>query len=290
MKAKIWGCRGSLPAPGPENYHYGGNTSCIQVTHGDTCIILDAGSGIQRLGKFLSPNIQEIHILLTHLHIDHTMGLGFFLPLYNPQVKVHLWGPSSACEPLLNRIRSYFSPPLFPVRMNELPNHPIIHELSNEDFSIGEVKIHCEYICHPDPTLGYRLTAGESVLAYLPDHELQLGSFDFPNDPEWTSGFEIAKSADILFHDGSYTAKEYSKKIGWGHSSVRDAIAFAEICKVKKLAVFHHEPTRSDEQIDQMLKEALRNRIMTFEVEMCAEGNEYDFEKTTERSKRADLI
>lgn len=285
MKIKVWGCRGSLPSPGPENYTYGGNTSCIQVTHKNSCIILDAGSGIQRLGKFLSPEVREIHILLSHLHIDHTMGLGFFLPLYNPGVKVHLWGPSASSESLLHRLRRYFSPPLFPVLLSDLPNHPIIHELDNEDFQIGEVKIHCEYLCHPGPTLGFRLMADDAVLAYIPDHELQLGSFDFPNDPEWTSAYEIAKFADILFHDGSYTAKEYPTKIGWGHSSVRDAIAFAKMCKVKKLAVFHHEPTRNDEQIDQMLKDALQNKVPGFEVEMCAEGNVYDLEKIKESTK-----
>ncbi len=278
MKVKVWGCRGSLPAPGPENYQYGGNTSCIQITHGDTCIILDAGSGIQRLGKFLGLDVREIHILLTHLHIDHTMGLGYFLPLYNPNVSVHLWGPHSGDEPLLNRLRRYFSPPLFPVRLADLPNHPIIHELENDDFFIDQVKIHSEFICHPGPTLGYRLSAGKSVVAYLPDHELQLGSVDFPNDLEWTSGFEIAKAADLLFHDGSYMAKEYPAKIGWGHSSVRDAIAFAKMCQVKKLAVFHHEPTRTDEQVDQVLKDALQNQALDFEVEMCAEGNVYELE------------
>ena len=276
MKVKVWGCRGSLPSPGPENVNYGGNTSCIEVTHGDTCIILDAGSGIQRLGKYLSPTVKEVHVLLTHLHIDHTMGLGFFQPLFNPQVNVHLWGPASAGESLLYRLRKYFSPPLFPVRMSELPNHPVIHELNTADFSIGEVKVHSEFICHPGPTLGFRLTVDKAVLAYIPDHELQLGSCGFPEDPEWTSGFEIAKHADVLFHDGSYTEEEYSARIGWGHSSVSDAIAFGKMCGVKKLAIFHHEPARSDDQIDQMLAAAVHGKDIGFEVEMCAEGNEYE--------------
>jgi phosphoribosyl 1,2-cyclic phosphodiesterase len=162
--------------------------------------------------------------------------------------------------------------------LGDLPNHPIIHELNNEEFFIDQVKIHCEYICHPGPTLGYRLTAGNSVLAYLPDHELQLGSCNFPNDLEWTSGYEIAKSADLLLHDGAYTAKEYPPKLGWGHSTVRDSIAFAKMCQVKKLAVFHHEPTRTDEQIDQILKDALQNQQLDFEVAMCMEGTVYELD------------
>jgi phosphoribosyl 1,2-cyclic phosphodiesterase len=278
MKVKVWGCRGSLPAPGPENATYGGNTSCIQVTHGETCIILDGGSGILRLGKYLSPDITEVHVLLSHLHMDHTMGLGFFAPLYNPKIAVHLYGPSTSNEPLVNRLRRYFSPPLFPVRLSELPRHPIIHELNNSQFKIGDVTVQSEYICHPGPTLGYRLTANKSVLAYLPDHELQMGSSNFPNDPEWTSGYEIAKFADLLFHDASYTAKEYVTKIGWGHSSFRDAIAFGKMCHVKKLALFHHEPVRSDEQLEQMLKDSTQNLNLNFEVEICAEGGTYDLD------------
>ena len=276
MKVKVWGCRGSLPSPGPENHRFGGNTSCFQVTHGESCIILDSGSGIQRLGRYLSRDLKEIHILLSHLHIDHMMGLGFFLPLYNPDVTVHVWGPSTSCESLINRLRRYFSPPLFPIRFNELPKHPVIHELSNEEFSIGEVRIHSEYICHPGPTLGYRLMADKSVLAYIPDHELQLGSCNFPNDPEWTSGFEIAKSADLLFHDGSYTAQEYDVKAGWGHCSVSDAIAFGKLCKVKRLEIIHHEPTRTDTEIEKMLAATQQDGHLGLEVQMCAERDEFE--------------
>ena len=278
MKVKIWGCRGSLPAPGPENMVYGGNTSCIQVTQGDAFIILDAGSGIQRLGKYLSPDIKEIHILLTHLHIDHMMGLGFFLPLYNPEVTVHIWGPDTGKESLLFNLRRYFSPPLFPVMFSELPKHPIIHELSQNTFHIGDLEIYTDYLCHPGATLGYRVTNGRSVFSYIPDHELALGSSNFPNDPEWTSGYEIAKSADLLLHDSSYNSKEYSTKIGWGHSSARDAIAFAKMCKVKKLALFHHEPNRSDEQLVVLLENSLRNQNLDFEVMLCAEGHVFDLD------------
>ncbi|HAZ25014.1 MAG TPA: MBL fold metallo-hydrolase, partial [Algoriphagus sp.] len=236
-----------------------------------------AGSGIQRLGRFLSPEIKEIHILLTHLHIDHTMGLGFFLPLYNPTVEVHLWGPSSSTDPLLQRLRRYFSAPLFPVRLGDLPNHPIIHELSMTDFELGRFKIKSEYVCHPGPTLAYRIQYENSIFAYIPDHELRIGSADFPNNPEWTSGFEIANNADLLFHDGSYTIKEYPQKIGWGHSAVKDVILFAQMCKVKRLAVFHHEPTNTDQQLDEILLNNLKDQTFDFQIEMCREGNTYSF-------------
>jgi len=276
MKITVWGCRGSLPSPDPENFKYGGNTSCVQVMHGDTCIILDAGSGIQRLGKYLNPEIKEIHILLTHLHIDHTMGLGFFLPLYNPNVTVHLYGPSATVEPLLHRLRRYFSAPLFPVRLDELPLHPLIHEVDDSTFEIGNVKIQSAFISHPGPTLGYRLTAGNSVLAYMPDHELQMGSSNFPNEPDWTSGYELAKDADLLFHDGEYTSDEYFTKIGWGHSSMEDAIAFGKLCRVKTLSLFHHDPMNSDKRLERMHQDCTRHQSLNFKVELCAEGKVYE--------------
>ena len=277
MKVKVWGCRGSLPAPGPENISYGGNTSCLEIRDGDTLLILDAGSGIQRLGRFLDKKVKVIHILLTHLHIDHTMGLGFFAPLYNPDVEVHLYGPSSSSESLLNRIRKYFSAPLFPVRLADLPNHPVIHELDQSEFEIGPFRIKSEFICHPGPTLGYRIQHGANVLAYMPDHELQLGSANFPLDPEWTSGFEIAVKADLLFHDGAYSFSQYEQKVGWGHSAVRDTIQFAQLCQVKKLSIFHHEPTNTDEQLDEILRRNVEGKTFGFEIEMCKEGSVYEF-------------
>lgn len=280
MKATIWGCRGSLPSPGPEKEIYGGNTSCVQVMHNDTCIVLDGGSGIQRLGEFLSKDIKELHILLTHLHIDHTMGLGFFLPLYDPSVTVHIWGPKAVNESLLDRLRRYFSPPLFPMRLNELPIHPVIHEIHDSEFELGDIKIKSEYICHPGPTLGYRLTADDSVLTYLPDHEVALGSSNFPNDPEWTSGYNIAKDADLLLHDSQYREDEYKEKIGWGHSSIKDAVAFAKLCNVKQLALFHHDPSHSDRQLDKQLREVTVGQRYKFDIHMCAEGYSYDLSKS----------
>jgi phosphoribosyl 1,2-cyclic phosphodiesterase len=278
MKIKVWGCRGSLPSPGPEYNGYGGNTSCISVTKDDTLIILDGGSGIQRLGKKIAPEVKELHILLTHLHIDHTMGLGFFQPMYNPNIQVHLWGPSTSIESLLQRLRRYFSPPLFPVRLNELPKHPIIHEVGNSDFKIGNLQIKSTYICHPGPTLGYRITDGKAVFAYMPDHEPALGSAEYPHDLDWISGFEIAKDADLLFHDGQYTAEEYKSKIGWGHSSINDAIAFGSVCQVKKMAIFHHDPQNSDDRLEEIYEEGIKQTNFTYEVILCREGEEFDLE------------
>jgi ribonuclease BN (tRNA processing enzyme) len=276
MKVTIWGCRGSLPSPGPEKNKYGGNTSCVELLHNETCIILDGGSGIQRLGSAINTNIKTIHILLTHLHLDHTMGLGFFLPLYNPNITVHLWGPTGTNESLIKRLRRYFSPPLFPVRLNELPAHPIVHEINHSVFFIDDVKITSEFICHPGPTLGFRLECGHAILAYMPDHEPALGSANFPNDPTWTSGYNLAKDADLLMHDAQYKNSEYATRVGWGHSSMADAMRFAEMCKVKKLLLFHHDPAHTDVQLEQLFEDNTLGKKIPFDVELCTENTSFE--------------
>ncbi len=273
MKATVWGCRGSLPSPGPEKDKYGGNTSCVQIEHNDTCLVLDGGSGIQRLGAALGTNYKEVHILLTHLHIDHTMGLGFFLPLYNPNLEIHIWGPATTIESLTQRLRRYFSPPLFPVRLSELPSEPVIHEISNSEFTIGSLKINSSYVCHPGPTLAYRISDGQSDIAYMPDHEVSLGSSNFPNEPEWTSGFNIANGVDLLFHDSQYKTEEYASRVGWGHSSIGDSVNFARMCKVKNLQLFHHDPMHTDDSLDALIDEYKAENMTPFKMEMCAEGS-----------------
>jgi phosphoribosyl 1,2-cyclic phosphodiesterase len=162
---------------------------------------------------------------------------------------------------------------LFPVRLSELPTHPIIHEVSNSDFSIGEIKIKSSYVCHPGPTLAFRLSVPGVSFAYMPDHEVALGSANFPNEPEWTSGYEIANDVDLLFHDSQYRTEEYASRVGWGHSSIGDAVKFATMCRVKRLELFHHDPMHTDTQLEKLIEDYRKNHKTDFPVDMCAEGN-----------------
>lgn len=276
MNVTVWGTRGSLPSPGPANNHFGGNTSCIQLTHGDNLIILDAGSGIRRLGKVIPPDVSRIDILLTHLHLDHIMGLGFFGPLYNPNIKVNIWGPACYREKLQARLTRLLSPPLFPIRLHDLPCHLNLIEIDESEFQIGNLTIKSEFVCHPGPTVGFRIEKGQQVLTYLPDHEPRLGSSNYPHEPEWTSGFNLAKGADLLFHDAQYTPDEYAPRVGWGHSTVKDTMAFAEMTGVKKLLLFHHDPSHSDEQLREMLKKEMNGEKYNFEIGIAAEGDKYE--------------
>jgi phosphoribosyl 1,2-cyclic phosphodiesterase len=259
VRATVWGCRGSLASPGPETVRYGGNTSCLEVRlSDDTLLVLDAGTGIRPLGNAIGGEPPgRIDILLTHLHIDHLEGLGFFGPLWNPSLEIHIWGPASPTKSLEQRIGVYLSPPLFPVHLRELPSNPTFHDVPPDDWRIGPATISAQLINHPGPTVGFRVEEGDRTLAYMPDHEPALGVDDLATaSPEWVSGVGVAYGVDVLFHDGQYTQEEYDQRVGWGHSSTEQAVTFARLAKVRRYIMFHHDPTHSDDQLDRMLEYA----------------------------------
>ena len=251
MRVTLWGTRGSLAAPGPETVRYGGNTACVEVRgKRNALLVLDAGTGIQRLGAMVRGGRGRIDLLLTHLHMDHIQGLGFFEPLYERGREIHIWGPPSPTLDLRTRLARYLSPPLFPVRLRDLPCRLTLHNVPPERFEVGGLEVEAALVCHPGSTVGYRISEGTRSLAYLPDHEPALGLREFPGEPEWTSGFDLAAGADLLIHDAQYTTEEYQKRVGWGHSSMRDAIAFATMAGARRFVPFHHDPTHDDATLD----------------------------------------
>lgn len=273
MRVTLWGTRGSLATPGPETVRYGGNTSCVEVRGEDgTLVVLDAGTGIRRLGETLGPEVTRIDLLLTHLHMDHIQGLGFFEPLIRPGQEVHIWGPPSTTLDLRSRLARYLSPPLFPVRLRDLPCRLSLHDVPLGRFAIGGLQITAALVVHPGPTVGYRIAEHAASLAYLPDHEPALGVPHFPGEPDWTSGFELAVGADLLIHDAQYTGTEYLTHVGWGHSSLSQTIAFATKAGVKRLVPFHHDPGHSDELLDLLLDEARQASTLSFELMSGTEG------------------
>jgi phosphoribosyl 1,2-cyclic phosphodiesterase len=255
VRARIWGCRGSLAAPGAETVRYGGNTSCVEVRlEDDSIIILDAGTGIRPLGLTLRQELpRTIHLFLTHLHLDHLEGLGFFGPLWVPNVDLHIWGPPSPLRSLDRRISRYLSPPLFPIHLQDIPAHPTFHDVPDDDWKIGGALIRARPVSHRGPTVGYRISENGQTLAYIPDHEPALGVDLRTVEPEWVSGHAVAHEADILLHDSQYTEDEYLQRIGWGHSSTTHVVTFAEICDVRRLVMFHHDPLHSDDQLEEIL-------------------------------------
>jgi ribonuclease BN (tRNA processing enzyme) len=208
------------------------------------------------MGAQLDAGIQRIDVLLTHLHMDHIQGLGFFDPLYQPGLDVHVWGPASTTLDLRERLARYLSPPLFPVRLRELPCSLTLHDVPLGKFEIGEFEIVASLVCHPGPTVGYRITEDGQSIAFLPDHEPALGVREFPGPPEWTSGFGLAEGVDLLIHDAQYSDSEYLEHVGWGHSSISQAVQFGVATGVGQLVTFHHDPAHDDSTLDRLLKAA----------------------------------
>jgi phosphoribosyl 1,2-cyclic phosphodiesterase len=258
VRARIWGCRGSLASPGPETVRYGGNTSCVEVRlDDDTLIILDAGTGIRPLGNSIMGELpRKIHLLLTHLHIDHLEGLGFFGPLWTHDVDLHVWGPPSPLRSLERRIARYLSPPLFPIHLQDIPARPTFHDVPDDAWKIGPAMVSARPVSHRGPTVGYRLQENGQTLAYIPDHEPALGVDLGTVEPEWISGHAVAAGVDVLFHDSQYTEDEYLQRIGWGHSSTEHVVTFASICDVRQLVMFHHDPMHSDDELERILARA----------------------------------
>jgi phosphoribosyl 1,2-cyclic phosphodiesterase len=261
MRARVWGCRGSVAAPGPDTVKYGGNTSCVEVrTESGHAIVLDAGTGMRPLGVAMQSDLPvELHVMLTHLHMDHLQGLGFFRPLFVPDLDIHLWGPSSPVQHLAERIAMYLSPPLFPVRLEDVPSRVTFHDAPEVAVTIGSATVRAAKVTHQGPTVGYRIEENGRTFVYLPDHEPSIGGDLATTPAEWMSGHDIAHEADVLLHDGQYRDHEYGAHVGWGHSSIGDAMEFANKAVVETLVLFHHDPYHTDAELETLLVEARDN-------------------------------
>ncbi len=275
MKVSLFGTRGSLPASGQQTNRFGGNTSCVRLdTDEGQMLILDAGSGIVQAGADLPEETSRVDLVLTHLHMDHILGLGFFEPLFTPGLEIHIWGPRSTTRTLRKRLARYLSPPVFPVRLVEVPAKVTFHDVWRDSWSVGPFRIDAHPVCHPGPTLGLRVSTGGKTLAYLPDHEPQLGRRTLPHT-EWLSGFSVAEGADLLIHDAQYTAEEYRERAGWGHCTPDLAVRFAEEAAVKKLLFFHHDPQRDDEALERICADAASTHEGLIEMKPAADSEVY---------------
>jgi phosphoribosyl 1,2-cyclic phosphodiesterase len=266
VRATIWGCRGSLATPGERTVRYGGNTSSVELRPASgRLVILDAGTGIRPLGLSLRDVPDRVDLLLTHLHLDHVEGLGFFAPLFAERCSITIWGPPQDGSSLAERIAGYLSPPFFPLRFEELPSQIEFVELGEETWQLDGLKVTSSRVTHPGTTLGYRLEEEGRAFTYIPDNELGL-------EPE--SGAKLAAAADLLFHDAQYTPEEYGTRVGWGHSSIDDLAAFLRTAEPGRSVMFHHDPAHSDDFLESM--RAIVEEQTGAGVELAAELASYE--------------
>lgn len=243
MDARIWGCRGSLAAPGPETARYGGNSPCVELRPAaGGLVVLDAGTGIRPLGEAVL-GVSEVHILLTHLHLDHVEGLGFFSPLHDPACRLTIWGPPQEGSSLAARLATWLSPPFFPVPFAKIADRLDIHEVRDERWAIGALSVSCAVVEHPGTTLGFRIEEGGRSLVYVPDVEA---------DRDASAAVALARGADVLLHDAQYTVDEYTSHAGWGHSSLAGFAAVVADAAPQRALMFHHDPAHDDDDLEAM--------------------------------------
>jgi ribonuclease BN (tRNA processing enzyme) len=267
---------------------YGGNTSSVQLLFDSgEQLLLDSGTGIRTLGLSLAAS-PHVNILLTHLHLDHIQGLMFFPPCFRADAEITIWGPASPEALLEDRIARYISAPLSPVEVRELPCSVSFRDTPPSEWRIGSATVVCEAVNHRGPTLGFRVTEGDTTVCYIPDHEPVLGTELASVDPEWISGFDLARDADLLIHDCQYTDEEYPDHVGWGHSGMSDALTFASRVGAQRLLLFHHDPLHSDDFLDRF-HGAARERWASLGgdpalVEMAMEGGELEVSPAATRA------
>ncbi len=294
-RLKLWGVRGSIPVPGPSTVRYGGNTSCVEVRADGEIIVLDAGSGIRELGIALEREFGDravkLTLLITHTHWDHIQGLPFFLPAYNQKNEIRVLGYEGARVGLATILAGQMETPFFPVSLKDLPSNIAIEELKEMEFAIGKVNVRSKFANHPGICAGYRLNTSGGSIAYFPDNEpyellkLHLAGRDHTSTEdargfartERTKLVEFLHGCDVLILDTQYTDDEYDKHIGWGHGSLSRAVSIALEAEVRRLILFHHDPSHDDQKIDDMLERARLLVVESgapLEVEAAREGAE----------------
>ena len=274
MRLEYWGTRGSFPAPGPETVRYGGNTPCVSVRADDgTLLIFDCGTGARALGIELAKSGPvRAHLFLSHTHMDHLMGLPFFVPAFVKGSELTIHGPAGIDRSLRDAIGGIMEYAYFPVPLADVPARIDIVELAEETIQAGSATIRTQHLNHTAPCLGYRLALDGALLVYVTDHE----PFATPTWRDETARRELAadgllhagdarhvsflQDADLVIHDAPYTSREYEAKHTWGHSPTDYAVDTALAAGAQELALFHHDPTRTDEALDAVLG-AARARV-----------------------------
>lgn len=267
IKVKFWGTRGGLAKPGSDTLRYGGNTACVQVTSPNgALVVIDCGTGIHDLGRHLmatGPVPLKGSILISHTHWDHIQGFPFFAPLFVSGGQWDIYGPAVVGRSLQETLAGQMEHTYFPITLAEMGANIRFHELVEGEFDLEDIHITTQYLNHPALTLGYRLKSGNATVVYACDHEPhapETGGTSPRHELDQRHG-EFLAQADLLIHDAQYTDQEYAQRKGWGHSSMNYVTTLAQDYGVKQVALTHHDPSRSDDALDEIVRD-LQSKVM----------------------------
>jgi phosphoribosyl 1,2-cyclic phosphodiesterase len=239
-----------VPTPGKNTVRYGGNTTCVEVRSGADIIILDAGTGLRKLGQSLLAEFKKrqlnLTMLLSHTHWDHIQGLPFFAPIYETRCRLRILGSEGARKSLEAALTGQMESTYFPVPFSKLPSNIEIEELHDFNFGIGNILCRAQRANHPGFCVGYRLLSPDGLIAFFPDTEPRPGGDD-------REMIDFIRDADVLILDSQYDCNEYKKHVGWGHGCVDESVSLAMKAGVKKLILFHHDPDHDDKTIDALV-------------------------------------
>jgi phosphoribosyl 1,2-cyclic phosphodiesterase len=280
MRVNFYGVRGSVPAPGPQTSRYGGNTSCVEVRLVDgTTLALDAGTGLRELGKRLMTEGRSspVHLFLSHTHWDHVMGLPFFAPLYDKNNHLLVYPLANEAQERFQR--NIFDDIHFPVSVNDIPSKVEFARPEGDVWQVGTAQVRRIQLNHPGGAQGFRIDDGGSSIAYLTDNEISAARPLVTVDDL----ARFADGVDLLIHDSQYVPSDMPHKRGFGHSLVEDVLKLGQFAKPGRLVLFHHDPDRTDDALDQIGTRArawLQEHAKGVELTVANEGLSIDVGKT----------
>jgi ribonuclease BN (tRNA processing enzyme) len=266
MLIRCHGARGSIPVSGPEYVKYGGDTTCLEIrSKNDDILIVDAGSGIRRLGnRLIEEGRFQYHLIFTHSHLDHILGFPFFAPIYHERASIHLMGCPTTQGNIKRLLGKAMSTPLFPIPFETLPSTIDYDVDCRLSFRVDSIEIFPINLNHPNGGMGYKFVEDGKSFVFLTDNEL---GFRHRNGKSFEEYVAFSKDADVLIHDSEYSLKEYEMTRGWGHATYSDALRLAQEARVKAFGLFHHNQNRSDEAQDAILEEC-RSEITDHQMDM----------------------